>query len=67
MKKTASNTKEERFVDFDEARERLCVKSRTTLYYWQRDGIMPKARKIGPQKRGWLASEFDEFLRSRES
>lgn len=56
----------ERFVTYPEAMRRLGVKSRVTLFNWQRSGDLPPARRIGPNRRGWLESEFTEFMRTRE-
>jgi len=37
-------------------------KSRSTIYRWSRDGILPKPRKIGPNSIAWLRSEIDAWV-----
>lgn len=37
--------------------------SRATLFRWQRDGLMPKRRRIGGSV-GWLESEITTLLES---
>ncbi|MDY7091575.1 MAG: AlpA family phage regulatory protein [Acidobacteriota bacterium] len=44
--------------------ERLGI-SRVTLWRWERAGMVPKKRKIGPNTVGWLESEILEWLESR--
>ena len=41
--------------------------SAATLYRWEREGIFPKRKKIGPYLVGWLASEVEDWIRSRKS
>jgi prophage regulatory protein len=40
--------------------------SRPTRWRLERDGKFPKRRRISPNAIGWLASELEEWLRSRE-
>jgi prophage regulatory protein len=40
--------------------------SRSTVYEWVKRGILPKPRKLGPRRVGWLASEMAEWVKSRE-
>jgi prophage regulatory protein len=39
--------------------------STTTLWRWQRDGLMPKRRQIGPNVTGWTEQEITEWLEDR--
>ena len=39
--------------------------SRATIYRWQRRGIFPKSRKIGPQTVGFVESEVREWIKTR--
>ncbi|MEM7481068.1 MAG: AlpA family phage regulatory protein [Acidobacteriota bacterium] len=39
--------------------------SRATLWRWERAGLVPARRRIGPNIVGWLAEEIDEFIESR--
>lgn len=41
--------------------------SRESLYRWERQGIIPPRRKFGPATTGWLRSEIDAWLASREA
>jgi prophage regulatory protein len=38
---------------------------RTSIWRLERAGDFPKRRKIAPGINGWLASEIDEWMRSR--
>lgn len=35
--------------------------SRVTLWRWERRGLVPPKRKLGPNTVGWLESEIDEW------
>jgi prophage regulatory protein len=37
-------------------------KSRSTIYRWSRNGILPAPKKIGPNSIGWLKSELEDFF-----
>jgi len=37
---------------------------RTTLWRWERDGVLPPIRAIGPGVEGWLESDLDHYLES---
>ncbi|QQQ52399.1 MULTISPECIES: helix-turn-helix transcriptional regulator [Pseudomonas] len=39
--------------------------SRITLWRWQRDGIFPPCRYIGPRRVAWLESEVKAWMVSR--
>lgn len=39
--------------------------SRVTLWRWERDGLLPPKRVLGPNTVGWLESEILEWLESR--
>lgn len=38
--------------------------SRTTVWRWERDGVLPPIRTIGPGVEGWLESDLDHYLES---
>lgn len=44
--------------------ERLGI-SRVTLWRWERAGLIPQKRKLGPNIIGWLESEVETWLASR--
>jgi len=48
----------------DDLAERLGV-SRTTLWRWERAGILPRRRAIGPNTNGWPADEIATWLDNR--
>lgn len=48
-----------------EMQDRLGGVGRTTLWRWERDGLIPPRRRIGPGVAGWLEREVDEWLRER--
>jgi predicted DNA-binding transcriptional regulator AlpA len=39
--------------------------SRPTLWRWQRAGIIPPARRLGPNTVGWTEQELLDFVASR--
>ena len=41
--------------------------SHSTLWRWQRIGVFPRRRKIGPNRVGWLASEVEAWLKEKAS
>ncbi len=47
-----------------EVADRLGV-SRVTLWRWERKGLIPKKRQVGPNTTGWLESEIVDWLTSR--
>ena len=44
--------------------EQLSV-SRATIWRWERSGLLPPRRRIGPNVVGWLAQDIEEFLSTR--
>lgn len=44
-----------------ELAERLGI-SRVTLWRWERKGLLPPKRQVGPNVVGWLESEIDEWF-----
>lgn len=36
-----------------------------TWYRWEKLGLAPKRRRLGPNMVGWLKSEIDEWLEER--
>jgi predicted DNA-binding transcriptional regulator AlpA len=53
-----------RIVRVEEVIRRLGV-SRTTVWRWERAGLLPPKRQVGPNVVGWLEEEFDRFIHSR--
>jgi predicted DNA-binding transcriptional regulator AlpA len=41
--------------------ERLGI-SRVTLWRWERKGLLPPKRRVGPNVVGWLEAEIDEWF-----
>lgn len=39
---------------------------RTTLYDWVKAGRFPRPVKLGPRSIGWLESDINDWLNSRE-
>lgn len=52
---------ESRIVRPKELCQRLEI-SRATLWRWERQGLMPKKRQLGPNAVGWLESEIEEWF-----
>ena len=52
------------FVRVTELTKQLGI-SRSTLLSWVKQGIFPSPRKLGPRAVAWLASEVDEWCKSR--
>ncbi len=48
----------------------LCVRlggiSRVNLWRWERQGRIPKKRRIGPNICGWLESEVEDWFASTD-
>lgn len=54
-----------RLLRIREVVSRLGV-SRVTLWRWERAGLFPARRRLGPNAVGWLENEIDEWISSRE-
>ena len=39
--------------------------SRTSIYDWSKAGTFPKARKLGARRVAWLASDVEDWIKSR--
>jgi prophage regulatory protein len=52
-----------RILRTNELAEMLGV-SRVTLWRWERQGLLPAKRRLGPNTVGWLASEIEAWLAS---
>jgi prophage regulatory protein len=39
--------------------------ARSTLQQWEKDGIFPKAVKIGPNRKAWYAEEIAKWQATR--
>ena len=57
---------QDRFIRDPEC-EKLSGLSRTTRWRLERDGKFPKRRQISPNGVGWLLSEIQSWLDSREA
>lgn len=53
-----------RVVRPNELAERLGV-ARTTLWRWQREGRLPPPQLVGPNVRGWLEADLDQWWEAR--
>ena len=56
----------DRFIPNTEVRRIAGGISRTTLWRWVRDGHFPKPTKIGPNKNGWLESQVEDWIQTRQ-
>lgn len=52
----------DRFVPTQEVQRIFGGKSRTTIWRWERDGIIPKSHKLGPNSKGWSASSLRDCI-----
>ena len=41
--------------------------SKTTLWRWRREGILPQPLKLGPRMIGWEKSTIDNWLENQRS
>lgn len=55
----------ERFLNERQVAELTCL-GRTRRWQMERDGEFPRRRRISPARVAWLASEIEEWMRSRE-
>ncbi len=55
----------ERFLPFSEVQKITGGKSRTTIWRWEKAGLFPKHRKIGPNTNGWPESEVNAWVESQ--
>lgn len=55
-----------RFLREPEVLKRIGV-SDVTLWRWQRKGLFPNRRRLGPNAVGWLEEEVDEWCKQRPS
>lgn len=51
-----------KFIRVNELCERLGGISRTTLWRWERRGLIPRKRQLGPNTVGWLESEIEAWF-----
>lgn len=56
--------KNEKYLSEKQVRNIVGV-SRVTLWRWQRDGLFPARRQLGPKRVAWLESELNEWLAAR--
>ena len=64
--KMTLNTINQVFYCWPHIKEITGGKSRSTVWRWTQAGQFPKAKQIGPNSVGWLKSEIDEWVSSRE-
>jgi prophage regulatory protein len=57
---------EDRVVRVRDLTELLGI-SRSTLWRWERGGLLPPKRRLGPNVVGWYEEEVQDWLRSRPS
>lgn len=55
-----------RFLRQPEVLERIGV-SWVTILRWEKQGLFPRRRKIGPRLVAWLESEVDQWIADREA
>lgn len=53
-----------RVLRTNEVADRVGV-SRTTLWRWERKGLLPPKRQVGPNVVGWLEEDIEAFIRTR--
>lgn len=53
-----------RIIRASELADRLGI-SRVTLWRWERNGLLPPKRRVGPNVVGWLESEISEWVAAR--
>jgi len=54
------------FLNEKEIREMVGV-CRATIWRWERAGIFPKRRQLGPRRVAWLRSEIEKWAKTRET
>ena len=52
---------QDQFLPYADIRT-ITRKSRSTIWRWERAGIFPRSRKIGPNSVGWVASEIQNWI-----
>ena len=52
------------FLRTPEMLAKLGIRSRSTLYRYESEGLIPARRRLGPGIIGWLSDEVDDLLRS---
>ena len=55
----------ERIVLFPELKDRVHL-SRSTIFRLERQGLFPRRRHLSTKRVGWLDSEVNEWIRTRE-
>jgi len=58
---------ENRMLRWKEVQSKVGNPSRVTVWRWEKAGYFPKRRAIGPSSVGWLESEVNGWLESRET
>ena len=56
----------DRFMRLPEVVRTIGV-SRSSIYAWQKQGLLPKAVQIGPRTVGWKESTIQRFISQRAS
>ena len=62
---TSSAGSSDRFLRQPEVLQRIGV-SWVTILRWEKQGLFPRRRKIGPRLVAWLASEVDQWVADRD-
>jgi len=63
---TSSAGSSDRFLRQPEVLQRIGV-SWVTILRWEKQGLFPRRRKIGPRLVAWLASEVELWIADREA
>lgn len=62
---TSSAGSSDRFLRQPEVLQRIGV-SWVTILRWEKQGLFPRRRKIGPRLVAWLETEVDQWVANRE-
>ena len=54
-----------RFLALKEVQRLTGNLSRSTIWRWQREGLFPRSRRLGPNRVGWLLSEIETWLQEK--
>ncbi len=54
-----------RIIRAKELAEQLSV-SRVTIWRWEREGLLPRKRRIGPNVVGWDSAQIRAFLAAKD-
>jgi prophage regulatory protein len=54
-----------KFLEEKAVRELIGKPGRSTIWRWERLGLFPKRRKLGPNRVGWVEAEVEAWLRAK--